>query len=104
MDSFPDDIWIEIYRVIIYDFGSGSTYKSLIFLSRQTQQVGYKFWIDAKDRLANHLWTLIKMYPNVKWNWDDISANPNTTWKIIQENLHLLIKDSVVKKKPCGKR
>ena len=57
MDSFPDDIWIEIYRVIIYDFGSGSTYKSLIFLNKQTQLVGYKFHKIAKDRLANHLWT-----------------------------------------------
>lgn len=35
---------------------------------------------------VNHLYILIKLYPDKPWNWYSISQNPNITWEIIQQN------------------
>jgi hypothetical protein len=65
---------------------SGSIYKSLILINKQIQCVGYVYWSAAKDRLANHLLTLIKLHPNKLWNRRKISMNPNITMSIVNAN------------------
>jgi hypothetical protein len=33
---------------------------------------------------SNHLWTLIKLFPDAKWDWQLVMVNRNTTWDIVQ--------------------
>jgi hypothetical protein len=74
-----DEFWNRLFEIVVYDLRDGAIYKSLIFLNRS---------ILAKAKLANHLWTLIKLYPD-KWNWAAISMNPCTTMKLIELNLQM---------------
>ena len=36
----------------------------------------------------NDLLILLYLFPDQYWDWGDLSANPDITWKIIQENLN----------------
>jgi hypothetical protein len=38
-------------------------------------------------KLQNHLWLLIKLFPDKDWDWGAIGGNVNTTWDIIKENI-----------------
>src|SRR5271156_4356772 len=71
----------------------GSTYKSATLTCKLWHTICSTDlrWMIAK--YSNHLWTLIKMYPNIaereyNWDWQGISANPNTTWDLISMSLN----------------
>ena len=34
----------------------------------------------------NDLLILLYLFPDKPWNWNGLSANPNITWEIVQEN------------------
>ena len=40
----------------------------------------------ARLRKFNPLWTLVQENPDVGWNYDRLSENPNITWDIVQDN------------------
>jgi hypothetical protein len=87
MDQLIDDIWYSIFEIIIYGpNAAGSDYKSLILVNHKIQKIGYQLWDDAKCLLANHLLTLLKLYPNKPWSWSSVRNNPNITLKIIESN------------------
>ena len=35
---------------------------------------------------ANHLYILLKLYPDKDWDWDEVSCNPNITWENVRDN------------------
>lgn len=40
--------------------------------------------------MANHLVTLLKLYPDKLWNWQRLSCNLNITWEFVQAHLDWL--------------
>lgn len=68
----------------------------IIFRFVSCNVVGYKAinlvcrrWYKLNDhtnrnKLMNHLWTLIERFPRANWDWWSISSNPNTTLKLIK--------------------
>jgi hypothetical protein len=90
MEHWPNDVWIAIFRIIIFDWRNGAQYKILIQINRQIKSIGYAFHNFVKANLANHLLTLLKMYQNKKkfkkMEWMSITANPNISMKTIEEN------------------
>src|SRR5271168_2563663 len=76
----------EISLNILQLLRDGTTYKAATRVCRLWHTICREDlrWMIAK--YSNHLWTLINKYPDVKWDWCDISSNPNTTWEIILEN------------------
>jgi hypothetical protein len=39
------------------------------------------------DHHSNHLWTLIKLLPDVDWNWSQIMINSNTTHELFMQHI-----------------
>ena len=76
------DCWSEILKYI----DDGATYKSAIWTCKRFWKYFESRHIEYVRKYSNHLWTLIKMFPDKKWDWFRISFNPNTTWNIIVNN------------------
>lgn len=88
MELLPNDIWTQIFQVVIYKLRLGSLYKNLIFLNKRLNKIGQIHWNDAVDLLSNHLMTLILMYPDVSWDWNQLSKNPNITFEHVKTHLN----------------
>jgi hypothetical protein len=58
----------------------GSGYKVVVVVCRRWCTICTRVHPTARTDFANHLWTLIGMFPDAPWNWNLISANPNTTY------------------------
>jgi hypothetical protein len=74
--SICHDVWYKIFQLIVFDEENGRDYKSMCLISRQCAEVGAKFSKYARVHLANHLLTLIKLFPDKNWNWYTIIINP----------------------------
>ena len=81
------DLLPEIWSIIFGHVGEGSTYKNILFTCKGFQQLMERDYPEKKDRLCNHLATLLKLFPNKPWDWYGLSANPNVTWAIVEANL-----------------
>jgi len=73
----------EIYGLIAPYLPSGRTIESW---SKVNKYFGSLITRQIEDKYTNHLWTLIKLFPDKPWDWRYISSNPNITWKIIRDN------------------
>ena len=73
----------EIYALIVAYLSSGKTVESWSKVNRHFKSLITR---EIEDMHTNHLWTLIKLFPNKSWDWSWISANLNITWKIIRDN------------------
>ena len=74
---------LDIWNHIIISCDSGKLFKSIQLLSKDHLKLT-KRYPEIKNKLTNHLWTLIMLYPNNDWDWASISSNPNITWENIQ--------------------
>ena len=76
------DCWSEILKHI----DDCATYKSAIWTCKRFWKYFEPTHTENVRKYSNHLLTLIKIFPNKKWNWHGISFNPNITWDIIVNN------------------
>ena len=76
-----DDILFNIFRFI----NDGFTYKSVIFTCKDWKRIINIGYPSMKNKLINHLQTLLLKYPNKLWDWDWISSNPNITLEFIEK-------------------
>jgi hypothetical protein len=99
--QFDDYLAHQIFCRIVR-LGCGRTYKALMFTCKQYSQVGAAepLYTDAKAALSNHLWTLIRMFPDAAWDWDRVAENPNTTWSMIQTDANRLKMYSALSRNP----
>ena len=74
---------LDIWNHIINNCNNGALFKAIQLLSKDHFKLT-KRYPEIKNKLTNHLWTLIRLNPDKPWDWYGISQNPNTTWKIIQ--------------------
>lgn len=95
--NFIDDIWRNIFAIVIRE-KYGSVYKVLISLNKRIYKIG--FYDSASTELANHLWTLIEMYPNALWNWAQITINPNTTLYQVEKHPNSPFKQNILSLNP----
>ena len=75
-----EDILFNIFRFI----NDGSTYKSIIFTCKDWKRVIDTNYPSMKNKLTNHLQTLLLKYPDKPWDWSEISVNPNITMEFIK--------------------
>jgi len=63
------------------------TWKNLSLVNKSCNK-GTKYGLkEAKSKFENHLWNLVKKYPNKPWDCYFLSQNPNITWEIVSQNL-----------------
>src|SRR5258708_32582482 len=66
----------------------GKTYKSILYSSKLFYDIMIKYYPYKRYQVYNQLWSLIKLYPDSSWDWDEISANINTTIDIINNDIN----------------
>src|SRR5277367_2418114 len=72
---------IEILTVISNCIQEGSTWKAFT----QTCKSVYKLnTIVVINKYSNHLATLLKKYPEWKWDMTGLSINPNLSWSFVE--------------------
>lgn len=71
---------LEIMREVISLITCGKTYKQILFASKSI----YANNLYRRDKMCNHLWTLIKAQPDKGWEWGNILKNPNTKMEHIE--------------------
>ncbi len=81
--TFNDYILINILRYI----NSGKDYKSVCLVSKQFYNIINKLF-PGGDKFANHLLTLLKLFPDENWDYQRMSKNPNITIEYIKANLY----------------
>ena len=74
--NFSTVIPKEIYNLIMAHLPSGKAIESWSKVSKYFESMITR---EIEDNFTNHLWTLIKLFPDTQWNWGAISRNPNTT-------------------------
>ena len=81
-DLLPDDC-----LAMVFALSDGTTYKSVLFTcARWCGLVRSNARLHSmKNTMCNHLVTLLNMYPDVSWNWYEISKNPNITLADVRE-------------------
>jgi hypothetical protein len=79
-------------RILIY-INDGSTYKAACLVCRQWYAVARRLFKDG-DVFANHLITLLQLFPGANWDMQRLSANPNISWEYVQlhQDIHWSIK------------
>lgn len=65
------------------------TWKSYITSGKEIYKAVKPIKKKKVAELSNHLWTLIKLFPNMAWNWERILSNVNTTWDNIVNDFPL---------------
>jgi hypothetical protein len=80
-----DDILCEILRWI----NTGSSYKSCTRVCRLWKRLTAREHPTARAKFANHLLTLILMFPNAQWRWHTVSKNPNITYAAVHAHPEL---------------
>jgi hypothetical protein len=63
----------------------GTDYKSFCLVAKEWFKV-LREMFDRGDVFANHLLTLLKLFPDAKWNYVDLSGNPNMRMWYVLEN------------------
>ena len=76
-----DDILFNIFQFI----SDGFTYKSIIFTCKDWKRVIDTNYTSMKNKFINHLRTLLLKYSDIKWDWSEISKNPNITTEFIEK-------------------
>jgi hypothetical protein len=69
------------------------TYKQLLLSCKVLYEANHS--VDRRNSMCNHLWTLINIFPNESWDWNEVYSNPNTTManidSMIQKNPNIAI-------------
>ncbi len=71
---------------ILRHINSGKDYKACCLVSKQFYNIINQLF-PGGDKFANHLLTLLKLFPDENWNYLELSRNPNITIDYITENL-----------------
>ncbi len=50
--------------------------------------------------MLNHLYILYQLYPDKKWDWYEISSNPNITWDIVCTSFNKIWNWSAISRNP----
>ena len=82
----PIELLDDIVYAIVKFIYLGSAFKSLTLVSKQFSVITSQAHPTAKSKFANHLLTLMELFPTADWNYNDLSANPNTAWEIVRDN------------------
>jgi hypothetical protein len=82
MDQLPDELLEYFFSFINW----GTTFKTILFTCKHWYTLQLKVIPEGKNIFANHLLTLLKLFPDKPWNWYWVSRNPNITWEIISAN------------------
>src|SRR5260221_14457508 len=77
---------LDILSYLFKYINDGKTYKSILYSSKLFYDIMIKNYPGKRYQVYNQLWSLIKLYPDKDWDWNDISANNNTTLDIIKNN------------------
>lgn len=75
----------EVLANILKHTDSGSMYKAVCLVCKDWYQVARQMFSNG-DVFANHLATLLQLFPDAKWDIEALSANPNITWEYVQEH------------------
>jgi hypothetical protein len=70
----------DILESILGWIDSGSTWKSCLWVCHRWNLLAAAVHPTGRAKFANHLWTLVRMFPGASWNCDLISADPNTSY------------------------
>jgi hypothetical protein len=63
----------------------GVTYKSILFTCKDWKHIMESRHPTKRNKVINHLQTLLLKYPDKPWDWDSISWNPNITMEFIDK-------------------
>lgn len=78
-----DDILVTIFGYI----RDGITYKSIIFSSNYLKQIIERYHPTLRNKVTNHLQTLVMRYPFMNWEWHELSYNPSITMEFIKDHI-----------------
>ena len=81
MSVFVEEILIELFSFV----NDGYTYKSVVFTCKKWNSFMKINYPEKRNKVCNHLLTLLQKYPNKPWNWCNLSANPNITIDIVEK-------------------
>ena len=83
MNKLPVEI---IENILDSSCETGQDYINFCLTCKFLNEVSKNVKEKIKKRVQNHLWLLIKKFPEKNWDWRDISRNPNITMEIITDN------------------
>lgn len=81
MDNLPDDALLSILRHI----DSGSQYKAAYATCWRWNRIVREAHPDAEEIMANHLWTMVCRFPDMRWNWSALSKDPRIPLRAIRD-------------------
>lgn len=82
INGLPDDC---LYCILLA-VDSDSQYKAAYAVSKLWNETARRAHPDAHRKFADHLLTLIKLFPDKPWRWAEISYRRNITWDIVTAN------------------
>ena len=82
------NIPVDILSEIISHVTEGSTYKSCALVSTAWHKAA-RANSHMIEGFTNHLWTLIKYWPDKPWDWYRLSAHPLITFDIVRNHMEL---------------
>lgn len=77
---------LDILPNIFLYVNDGKTYKSLLYTSKIFHDMMIKTYPSKRYQVYNQMLSLIKLYHNKEWDWNQISCHPSMTMDIIKNN------------------
>jgi hypothetical protein len=89
MDFYPTLI-SDLFQLIFTYVNEGSNYKKITLVCKEWKKIIENIHPKAKNKMCNHLLTLLKFFPDQDWDYEALSSNPNMTWDFVSNNIDKL--------------